>query len=122
MKKDPSANIEKTKIPPKLFGAMPTEARKPAEIRDVAAQDLAGAHPIHGSAKTNLERRVDSGTPIRVDYVLSAKGRAFQPVLLYLHSFGSEHFAPEGHAVVSLTGKLAKPPMCRSLTAIPVAM
>lgn len=47
-----------------------------------------------------LERRVDSGPPLRVDYVLTSTGRAFEPVLLYLHAFGNQHFAPEGGAAV----------------------
>jgi DNA-binding HxlR family transcriptional regulator len=63
----------------------------------------------HLVANGFLERKVDSGSPIRVDYVLSPKGRAFQPVLLYLHAFGSEHFAPEGRAVVVVNRKTGKP-------------
>jgi DNA-binding HxlR family transcriptional regulator len=57
-----------------------------------------------------LKRKVDSGPPLRVDYVLTPTGRAFEPVLLYLHAFGNRHFAPEGEATVIVhleTGKLA---------------
>jgi hypothetical protein len=46
------------------------------------------------------ERKVDSGPPLRVDYVLTATGRAFEPVLLYLHAFGNRHFSPEGDATI----------------------
>jgi len=44
--------------------------------------------------------RPATGGGAQIYYVLSPKGRAFQPVLLYLHAFGSEHFAPEGRAIV----------------------
>jgi DNA-binding HxlR family transcriptional regulator len=57
-----------------------------------------------------LKRKVDSGPPLRVDYVLTPTGRAFEPVLLYLHTFGNRYFAPEGEAVVVVrreTGKVA---------------
>ena len=56
-----------------------------------------------------LERLVNTGSPVRVDYVFTSKGRAFQPVLLYLNAFGSEHFAPEGPAVVVFNRETGEP-------------
>lgn len=56
-----------------------------------------------------LKRKVESGPPLRVDYVLTPTGRAFEPVLLYLHAFGNEHFAPEGAAAVVVHRETGKP-------------
>jgi DNA-binding HxlR family transcriptional regulator len=56
-----------------------------------------------------LERKIDSGPPLRVDYVLTAIGRAFEPVLLYLHAFGNQHFSPEGEAAVVVHRETGKP-------------
>jgi DNA-binding HxlR family transcriptional regulator len=39
-----------------------------------------------------LERRAYSEAPPRHDYVLTAKGRDFQPVLVALKSFGDRHY------------------------------
>jgi hypothetical protein len=56
-----------------------------------------------------LERKIDSGPPVRVDYVLTAIGRAFEPVLLYLHAFGNQYFSPEGEAAVVVHRETGKP-------------
>jgi DNA-binding HxlR family transcriptional regulator len=45
-----------------------------------------------------LERRVERGPPVRVDYALTDEGRAFQPMLLLLTSFGNKLYAKEGEA------------------------
>src|SRR6516225_3571437 len=43
-----------------------------------------------------LERRRYSERPPRDEYVLTARGRDFRPVLLSLLAWGNRHFAPEG--------------------------
>src|SRR5487761_884094 len=47
-----------------------------------------------------LERRRYQEHPPRDEYVLTERGRDFQPVLLALLAWGNRHFAPEGAAVV----------------------
>ncbi|MEU0821019.1 MULTISPECIES: winged helix-turn-helix transcriptional regulator [Streptomyces] len=42
-----------------------------------------------------LERRRYSERPPRDEYVLTEVGHAFQPVLIALYAFGSDHFPPE---------------------------
>jgi DNA-binding HxlR family transcriptional regulator len=59
-----------------------------------------------------LERRPYSDHPPRHEYVLTERGRDFQPVLLALFAYGNRHFAPEGESVVivdAVTGKRADP-------------
>jgi DNA-binding HxlR family transcriptional regulator len=59
-----------------------------------------------------LERRRYSERPPRDEYVPTACGRDFQPVLVSLLAWGNRHFAPEGAAVVlvdSRTGAAADP-------------
>ena len=46
-----------------------------------------------------LERRRYSERPPRDEYVLTASGRDFRPVLLTLLAWGNRHFAPEGASV-----------------------
>ena len=46
-----------------------------------------------------LERRRYSEHPPRDEYVLTARGRDFRPVLLALMALGNRHFAPEGASV-----------------------
>src|SRR5271155_4342848 len=46
-----------------------------------------------------LERRRYSARPPRDEYVLTARGRDFRPVLTALLAFGNRHFAPEGQSV-----------------------
>jgi DNA-binding HxlR family transcriptional regulator len=59
-----------------------------------------------------LERRRYSEHPPRYEYVPTARGRDFRPVLLSLLAWGNRHFAPEGASVVLLdaeTGAVADP-------------
>src|SRR5437899_7438593 len=46
-----------------------------------------------------LERRRYSERPPRDEYVLTARGRDFRPVLIALLAWGNRHFAPEGASV-----------------------
>jgi len=78
-----------------------------------------------GIAPTILTRRlkglVDDGLmqkrkycerPPRNEYVLTEKGRDFQPVLFALLAWGNKHFAPEGASVLIMetaTGEIADP-------------
>lgn len=59
-----------------------------------------------------LERRQYCERPPRFEYVLTERGRDFQPVLATLLAWGNKHFAPEGASVVIVnreTGELADP-------------
>ena len=59
-----------------------------------------------------LERRRYNERPPRDDYVLTERGRDFQPVLWAMLAWGNKHFAPEGVAVQivdSETGAVADP-------------
>jgi DNA-binding HxlR family transcriptional regulator len=59
-----------------------------------------------------LERQQYSERPPRDEYVLTQRGRDFQPVLWSLLAWGNKHFAPEGQSVVivdSDTGMQAEP-------------
>lgn len=59
-----------------------------------------------------LARRRYSEHPPRDEYVLTERGRDFQPVLLALSAWGNRHFAPEGVAVQLVnhrTGALVEP-------------
>jgi DNA-binding HxlR family transcriptional regulator len=61
-----------------------------------------------------LARRRYSERPPRDEYVLTAMGRDFIPVLLALMAFGNRHFAKEGVAsqmVDTATGRPANPVM-----------
>ncbi len=61
-----------------------------------------------------LERRRYSAHPPRDEYVLTARGRDFRPVLWALLAWGNKHFAPEGASVVivdNATGAVAEPQM-----------
>lgn len=59
-----------------------------------------------------LERRLYSERPPRHEYVLTERGRDFQPVLWALLAWGNKHFAPEGTSVQvvdATTGEAADP-------------
>jgi DNA-binding HxlR family transcriptional regulator len=59
-----------------------------------------------------LERRRYSEHPPRDDYVPTARGRDFRPVLVALLAWGNKHFAPEGESVLlvdRITGSSADP-------------
>ncbi len=61
-----------------------------------------------------LERRRYSEHPPRDEYVLTARGRDFRPVIVALLAWGNKHFAPEGASVLLLdaqTGLAADPIM-----------
>lgn len=52
-----------------------------------------------------LERRLYNQHPPRHEYVLTACGRDFRPVVLSLLAWGNRHFAPEGLSVVVIDTK-----------------
>ena len=59
-----------------------------------------------------LERRRYSERPPRDEYVLTARGQDFRPVLWAIMAWGNRHFAPEGESVMlvdSSTGLRADP-------------
>src|ERR1700693_1812511 len=59
-----------------------------------------------------LEHRRYSDHPPRDEYVLTARGRDFRPVIVALLAFGNKHFAPEGAGVLLIdarTGMAADP-------------
>lgn len=56
-----------------------------------------------------LERRLYSERPPRHEYVLTARGRDFQSVVIALHAWGNRHFAPEGPSVLLVNAKTGKP-------------
>jgi DNA-binding HxlR family transcriptional regulator len=47
-----------------------------------------------------LERRRYVDHPPRYEYVLTARGHDFRPVVVALYTWGNKHFAPEGPSVV----------------------
>lgn len=70
-----------------------------------------------------LERRRYSEHPPRYEYVPTARGRDFRPVLLSLLAWGNRHFAPEGASVVLLdaeTGAVADPILVDRATGQPI--
>ena len=59
-----------------------------------------------------LERRRYSEHPPRDEYVPTARGRDFRPVLTTLMAWGNKHFAPEGasvHLIDTRTGAAVDP-------------
>jgi len=70
-----------------------------------------------------LERRRYSDKPPRDEYVLTAMGRDFRPVMLAMLAWGNKHFAPEGKSVIlrdSVTGEEAEPVLTDARTGIPI--
>jgi DNA-binding HxlR family transcriptional regulator len=70
-----------------------------------------------------LERRRYSERPPRDEYVPTARGRDFRPVLLSLLAWGNRHFAPEGASVQLLdaaTGAVADPILVDRVTGRPI--
>ncbi len=70
-----------------------------------------------------LERRRYNARPPRDEYVLTARGRDFRPVLWALLAWGNKHFAPEGPSVVIVndeTGALADPVMIDRISGRPL--
>jgi DNA-binding HxlR family transcriptional regulator len=56
-----------------------------------------------------LERRRYSEHPPRDEYVPTARGRDFRPVLIALMAWGNRHFAPEGASVQLIDSKSGAP-------------
>jgi DNA-binding HxlR family transcriptional regulator len=56
-----------------------------------------------------LQRRQYSERPPRHEYVLTARGRDFRPVLVALLAWGNKHFAPEGPSVLLVNAKTGAP-------------
>ena len=57
-----------------------------------------------------LERRRYSEHPPRHEYIVTARGRDFRPVLISLIAFGNRHFAPEGASVTIVDAVSGAPP------------
>ncbi|MHA6205276.1 winged helix-turn-helix transcriptional regulator [Dyella soli] len=71
-----------------------------------------------------FERRRYSTKPLRHEYVLTAQGRDFWPVLLALMAWGNRHFAPEGLSMFLAdegTGRAAEPVLVDQHTGEPIA-
>jgi len=72
-----------------------------------------------------LERRRYETRPARYEYVLTARGLDFRPVLLLLQTWGTRHFAPEGASVVLVdagTGVAADPVLIDRITGQPITL
>ena len=70
-----------------------------------------------------LERRRYCDHPPRDEYVLTARGQDFRPVLLNLMAWGNRHFAPEGirtQVVDAVTGQPADPVLVDRRTGRPI--
>jgi DNA-binding HxlR family transcriptional regulator len=70
-----------------------------------------------------LERRRYSDHPPREEYVLTARGEDFRPVLVALLAWGNRHFAPEGASVQIVeaeSGRPADPVMVDRATLRPI--
>src|SRR6266403_5509689 len=70
-----------------------------------------------------LERRRYSEHPPRDEYVLTARGRDFRPVLIALMAWGNRHFAPEGasvHLIDTRTGAAVDPILVDRATGQPI--
>ena len=70
-----------------------------------------------------LERRRYSEHPPRDEYVPTARGRDFRPVLLALLAWGNRHFAPEGASVQLIdtrTGAAVEPILVDPATGQPI--
>jgi hypothetical protein len=70
-----------------------------------------------------LERRRYSDHPPRDEYVPTARGRDFRPVLVSLLAWGNKHFAPEGPSVILInrnTGAAVAPVLVDPVTGRPV--
>lgn len=70
-----------------------------------------------------LERRRYNEHPPRDEYVLTARGRDFRPVLLALLAWGNRHFTPEGRSILLVnreTGVEADPILVDRISGLPV--
>jgi DNA-binding HxlR family transcriptional regulator len=71
-----------------------------------------------------LERRLYNERPPRHEYVLTASGRDFRPVVIALLAWGNRHFAPEGRAVALVnreTGIEADPILVDAVSGRPMS-
>ena len=70
-----------------------------------------------------LERRRYCERPPRDEYVVTARGRDFRPVLISLMAWGNRHFAPEGTSVQLIdkaTGAVFDPVLVDRVTGRPI--
>jgi DNA-binding HxlR family transcriptional regulator len=70
-----------------------------------------------------LQRRRYRERPPRDEYVLTARGRDFRPVIVALLAWGNKHFAPEGASVLLVdarTGREADPILVDRMTGQPL--
>ncbi len=70
-----------------------------------------------------LERRRYSERPPRDEYLLTGRGRDFQPVLQTLLAWGNRHLAPEGPSIVyahTETGVAADPVVTDRISGLPM--
>jgi DNA-binding HxlR family transcriptional regulator len=70
-----------------------------------------------------LERRRYSERPPRHEYLLTARGRDFGPVLVAILAWGNRHFAPEGPSVLLVdakTGRVADPVLVDQASGRPI--
>jgi DNA-binding HxlR family transcriptional regulator len=56
-----------------------------------------------------LERHRYSERPPRDEYLLTARGRDFAPVLIALLAWGNRHFAPEGETMLIVESRTGQP-------------
>jgi DNA-binding HxlR family transcriptional regulator len=56
-----------------------------------------------------FERRLYQLRPQRYEYVLTAKGRDFFPVIAAMVAFGNRHLAPEGEVLVMVERETTRP-------------
>jgi len=56
-----------------------------------------------------LERRRYSDHPPRDEYVLTARGEDFRPVLIAMLAWGNKHFAPEGETILIVDSRTRRP-------------
>lgn len=71
-----------------------------------------------------LERRLYQTRPPRHDYVLTAMGRDFRPVLWTLAAWGNRHLSPEGQSIVLIdptTGAAIDPVVVDARTGRPLS-
>ena len=56
-----------------------------------------------------LHKRRYNDRPPRYEYLLTERGRDFQPVLLAMQAWGNRHFAPEGPSVMLVHARTGMP-------------
>jgi DNA-binding HxlR family transcriptional regulator len=56
-----------------------------------------------------LERRRYNDHPPRDEYVLTARGEDFRPVLIAMLAWGNKHFAPEGETILIVDSHTRRP-------------